>query len=210
MYIIDFLIEGLPILLILILIFLITAAIVCKNQKNGKAKLFVILSVACTILLAADIALITPKLPPLPPIEEKEMPSLVGQDFFECESDYSDLFDLTVESQEYSSEYPEGTIIQQYPPAGKEFLVGRTTVKCVVSKGIRYVSVPNVIGFDLETAEKLLVEECGFSVVTVYKYSDEYGKGIIIEASPAAGEKFSFGSIVMLTVSMGEEKQTAE
>lgn len=135
------------------------------------------------------------------------MPSLVGQDFFECRSKHSELFDLTVESQEYSSEYPEGAIIQQYPPAGKDFLVGRTTVKCVVSKGIRYISVPNVIGFDLEDAEKLLVDECGFSVVTVYEYSEEYGKNTIIEESPCAGEKVPQRSELTLTVSMGKEEQ---
>lgn len=198
--------------LILILICLITAIIVCKVRKKGKLKPFVILAAACAALLTADLYFILSDGiiidPPPPPVEK--MPELVGYSYSECKSDYSDQFDLTVENQEYSSEYPEGTIIQQYPPAGKDFVVGRTTVKCIVSKGIRYVSVPNIIGFDLETAEKLLVEECGFSVVTVYKYSDEYGKGIIIEASPGAGEKVPIGSVVMLTVSMGEKKQTAE
>ncbi|MGN0553490.1 MAG: PASTA domain-containing protein [Oscillospiraceae bacterium] len=198
--------------LILILLCLITAIIVCKVRKKGKIKPFVISAAACAALLTADLYFILSDgiiIDPPPPLIAN-MPDLVGHSYFESKADYSDQFDLTVENQEYSSEYPEGTIIQQNPPAGKEFLVGRTTVKCVVSKGIRYVSIPNVIGFDLETAKKLLVEECGFSVVTVYKYSDEYGKGFIIEASPNAGEKYPFGSNVILTVSMGEEIQTAE
>lgn len=73
-----------------------------------------------------------------------------------------------------------------------------------MSKGIRYISVPNVIGFDLEDAEKLLVDECGFSVVTVYEYLEEYGKNTIIEESPCAGEKVPYRSELTLTVSMGK------
>lgn len=199
----DLLIQAFPILL-LILVFFTAAAIIYRKQK--KFKVFLISSAACAVLLAADIIAFD-RLPyPIdpPPLQVEKMPDLVGQNFSECRKNYSDSFKLTVESQEYSSEYPDGAIISHSPSAGKDFLLGEAEVKCVLSMGIRYVSIPNVTGLPIEAADVPLTG-CGFSVVVVYNYSDEYESGVVIKSDPCAGEELPYGSEVVLTVSLGKE-----
>lgn len=200
----DLLIQAFPILL-LILIFFTAAAIIYRKQQK-KFKAFLVSSAACAVLLAADIIAFDRIPYPIdpPPLQIEKMPDLVGQNFSECKKNYSDSFKLTVESQEYSSEYPDGAIISHSPSAGKDFLLGEAEVKCVLSMGIRYVSIPNVTGLPLEAADVPLTS-CGFSVVVVYNYSDEYEPDVVIKSAPCAGEELPYGSEVVLTVSMGKE-----
>ncbi|MDE6745439.1 MAG: Stk1 family PASTA domain-containing Ser/Thr kinase, partial [Oscillospiraceae bacterium] len=64
-----------------------------------------------------------------------KMPNLRGLSYQEVETYYASSFDVVVENKEYSSEFPEGAIISQTPTEGKDYLVGKATVKLIVSKG---------------------------------------------------------------------------
>ena len=74
----------------------------------------------------------------------------------EVETYYADYFDLVVESQEYSNDIPSGAIIKQTPAEGKDYIIGNSTVKVIVSKGPRMVTIPNVYELDSNTALNML------------------------------------------------------
>lgn len=109
-----------------------------------------------------------------PTYEIGTMPNIVTYSYDEVNIYYAEYFDLIVESQEYSNEFPNGTIIKQTPAEGEEYIIGNTTVKVVVSKGTQIVTIPDVYELDSETAlteftetitesniEKLSVEKDG-------------------------------------------------
>ena len=138
------------------------------------------------------------------------LPDMTGYQYKACKEAYSDLFDLAVEEELYSFEYPEGVIIEQKPAEGSEYLIGRTTVKCKISKGPRMVTVHNVIGLDFEDANNILGENDRFRVGFVSEYSDDVPKGMVIATDPPAGEKVAYGSAVKVTVSGGKEPDVTE
>ncbi|MDE7278935.1 MAG: Stk1 family PASTA domain-containing Ser/Thr kinase, partial [Oscillospiraceae bacterium] len=77
-----------------------------------------------------------------------KMPNLRGLSYQEVANYYASSFDVVVENKEFSSEYPEGAIIDQSPTEGKDYMVGNSTVKLIVSKGPRMVTVSNVYEID--------------------------------------------------------------
>ena len=141
-----------------------------------------------------------------PPVEK--MPNIIGLSYKECKENYSDKFELVVEEDLYSSEYPDGAIIEQKPFEGSEYVVGRTTVHCKISRGVRMVHVPNVIGFDFEDAKTML--EYDFIVGFVSEYSDDVPKGNVIATDPPEFEKAAYGSAVKVTVSGGKEPDVTD
>lgn len=137
-----------------------------------------------------------------------KMPNLVGYSFQEVKTYYASSFsDITVESQEYSSEYPEGAIIFQTPAEGRDYLVGQVEVKVTVSKGPRMVSIPNVYGLDSATAQNMLANNEGFNVIIMSVCDDEVDKDYVIMTDPARNEQAEYGSTVYLYVSRGPEEQ---
>ncbi|MDE7303037.1 MAG: PASTA domain-containing protein, partial [Oscillospiraceae bacterium] len=148
--------------------------------------------------------------PPPPPWVVGKMPNIIGLTYEECEETYSDFFELVVEERPYSSEYPEGAIIEQKPSENSEYLIGRTTVRCKISKGVRMVTVSNVIGLDFEDAKEILGDNDKFVVGFVSEYSDDVPKGKVIATDPPEFEKAAYGSAVKVTVSGGKEPDDTE
>lgn len=137
-----------------------------------------------------------------------QMPNLIGCSYQEVKTYYASSFkEITVESQEYSSEYPEGAIIHQTPEEGRDYLVGMAEVKVVVSKGPRMVSIPNVYGVDSVTAQTILDDNNGFNVIIMSVCDDEVDKDYVIMTDPPRNEQAEFGSTVYLYVSRGPEEQ---
>ena len=68
-------------------------------------------------------------------VEAAWLPDLTGYDYNDCKSAFDGHFELVLDSEIYSSDYPAGTIISQAPIGGCEYLVGNTTVYCIVSRG---------------------------------------------------------------------------
>lgn len=138
------------------------------------------------------------------------MPNIVTYNYFEVNTYYAEYFDLVVESQEYSNEFPNGTIIKQTPAEGKDYIIGNTTVKVVVSKGPRIVTIPNVYGLDSETAFNILQDNGGFNVIVTDVLDETIPNGQVIKTDPPQNEKVAYGSTIQMYVSCVSEAVVTE
>ena len=115
--------------------------------------------------------------------------------------------------ERHDSDVEKNHVISQTPPEGTELEKG-DTVTIVISLGPEELSAPNLIGFALEDAKKIL-EEKGLVLGSVsYDYSEIYKEGTVVNQNPVAGVgSIKKGDIVNVVVSKGqkpEEKPTEE
>lgn len=105
------------------------------NQNYEKDRFVSIIIIAVSVLLsiiAVCIFVFGPKR-----TEKAEiMPNIVGYSITDVEACYSRFFTVDIASEEYS-DYGSGVILQQSVTAGESYLPGKTTVKVVVSAGIK-------------------------------------------------------------------------
>lgn len=134
-----------------------------------------------------------------------EMPNIIGMEYLEAKTAYEGEFTLSVKSKEYSSDYKEGEIISQSIEEGKQYIVGTSEVKVVVSKGQRLVQIPNVYTLEADTAQQML-EGQDFKVV-IKSVVNDAEKDTVIETQPARDEMAQYGSTVIMVVSRGPEEQ---
>ncbi|MDE6132290.1 MAG: PASTA domain-containing protein, partial [Oscillospiraceae bacterium] len=211
--ILYFLIAPISFIVMLVCIIRLIIAKKEKRRQMKKVKIAAVISAIIVAIIAAmtiyAFIMLPPPTPPPPPVVER-MPNIVGLTYAECKENYSDKFDLVVQEKLWSFDYPEGAIIEQIPPVDSEYLVGDTTVKCMISKGPRMVTVSNVIGLDFEDARTILADSDGFTVGYVSEYSDSVPKGKVVATDPPAGEKAAYGSAVKVTVSGGKEPDTLD
>lgn len=183
-----------------------------EDEKVSKSSYFVVILTAITagilIIVVAFSALAFMTKIGGDKDEVGKMPDIVGCSYQEVKTYYSKYFkEITVESQEYSSDYPEGAIISQSPAEGRDYLVGKVEVKVVVSKGPRMVTVQNVYGLDSATAQSVLANNQGFNVIIMSVCDNEVDKDYVIMTDPARNETAEYGSTVYLYVSRGPEEQ---
>ena len=89
-------------------------------------------------------------------------------------------------TEEYSSTVEKNYVISQAPVKGTPLKKG-DTISIIISKGPQSLSVPNVIGYSLNDAKKIL-KQSGLNLGTVdYEYSNFRSEGTIINQSPLAG-----------------------
>ena len=131
------------------------------------------------------------------------MVDLVGQDYNESKSFYTDYFKLVVDREEYNSEYPEGTIISHSPKAGSQIIVGNSEVKAVVSKGPRMVNVPNTYTLEASVASSMIEAE-GLHYSLVME-NNEIEANHVIKTEPERNTLAEWGSTVIVHVSLGPE-----
>ena len=176
------------------------------RRKNKKKIAPAVISASVSALLAIYPVTAFVILLLYPPVVQRldPMVDLTGYDYEYCKTFYTEYFDLSVSGEEYSNEYPKGTIIRHEPRAGAHIIRGSTEVRCVVSKGVRQVVVCNVIALSAETAEKMLTAN-GFECIIVYEPSEEYEEGIVIASEPERNTEVPIGSTVTLYVSSGKE-----
>jgi serine/threonine-protein kinase len=103
-------------------------------------------------------------------------------------------FEVAV-TKDFSDTVPEGDVVSQSPSTG----TGRkgSTVQLVVSKGPRLVTVPRVVGQQVDAATQAL-RALGFQV-RVNKVLGGYF-GSVRAQDPAPGERVAAGSAITLTV----------
>ena len=133
------------------------------------------------------------------------MPDLRGVNYLDAKSTFAEYFDLSVSSQEYSSVYDEGVIIDQTPKAGSKFVVKNTEVKVKVSRGPQMVTVQNVYDLEANEAQQMLKNQ-GFSVSIIFKVSDVQENNVI-STEPERNSQAEVGSTVIMYVSQGPEVQ---
>jgi len=98
--------------------------------------------------------------------------------------------------QEFSDQVPEGAVISQDPPEGKQLGKGQT-VQLVISKGPELVQVPNVISLQFNKARSQLAA-LGFQVSRTDLAGGFFGT--VRFQLPLPGQMVAKGSTVRLTV----------
>lgn len=183
-----------------------------EDEKPSKSSYFVVVLTAIAagivIIVVAFIAIMLMNvLGDDDPDVIGKMPNLRGLSYQEVANYYASSFDVVVENKEFSSEYPEGAIIDQSPTEGKDYIVGNSTVKLIVSKGPRMVTVSNVYEIDSNTAMSMLRDNDGFNVLIKSVTDESVPKDYVIKTEPARNEKVPYGSTVYMYVSRGPEVQ---
>ncbi len=184
-----------------------------EDDKPSKSSYFVVVLTAIAagiiIIVVAFIAIMIMKY--LNPDDEQtqigKMPNLIQYSYKEVETYFADYFDVVVESQEYSNEIPAGAIIKQVPAEGKDYIIGNSTVKVIVSKGPRMVTIPNVYELDSNTALNMLKDNEGFNVIITSVFDEKIPKDQVIMTDPARNDKVAYGSTIRMYVSRGPEEQ---
>lgn len=212
-YLLSYIFAAIAVIALAVTLVLIIRLIIAKKEKRAEMAKSKLAAVVFALLVPLSAYMAIASIPIIDdfyiPIIEK-MPDITGLTYAECKENYSGKFDLVVEEEQWSFDYPEGAIIEQIPHEGLEYLVGSTTVKCKISKGPRMVMVSNVIDLDFEDAKIILGDNDGFTVGYVSEYSDDVPKGKVIATDPPVGEKAVYGSAVKVTVSGGKEPEITE
>ncbi|MFI5491998.1 Stk1 family PASTA domain-containing Ser/Thr kinase [Actinoplanes sp. NPDC051859] len=100
----------------------------------------------------------------------------------------------------YSDAVPQGVVISTSPAPGESLKPG-DTVTVVLSKGKAPISVPGVVGQNIDAARKAL-QDLGLSVVEQYKDSDQPANQVIGQ-TPQPGTGAEKGTEIKLEVSKG-------
>ena len=107
---------------------------------------------------------------------------------------------------EYSDSVDKNEVIRTSPEAGSQVAEG-DTVTIVASKGkeTKYVTVPYVIGYDLDTAISM-IKDAGLTYDGKSSdYSDSVSKGEVMNQSIGSGQSVEEGTSITLTVSLGSK-----
>jgi len=130
---------------------------------------------------------------------QTEVPDVVGQTRDEAVAALARA-DLDAKIVEVYSEKDTGTVTAQNPKAGEKVKVG-TRVQINVSRGVRPLTVPSVVGQPYEQAASAL-EGAGFRVVRQNVESDQPA-GTVVDQNPGSGASAPAGTTVTLSVSKG-------
>ncbi|HRX60209.1 MAG TPA: PASTA domain-containing protein [Candidatus Competibacter sp.] len=108
-------------------------------------------------------------------------------------------------TQATSETVAAGSVISQDPPSGFQAAIN-TAVNLVVSSGKAPVTVPNVVGQALASAQTAL-EGAGFKLGTISQASSEtVAAGVVIGQNPSGGSQAAPGSLINVTISSGPAK----
>ena len=135
------------------------------------------------------------------------VPKLTGKSQSDAEAALSQAGLSGNATEDYSDTVEKGLVISQDTDAGKEVSKG-TTIGYVVSKGpkLTVVTVPSILSFDKNAAEKKLKEA---GLVPEYLGEDdsvnEYGQGQVSYQSISAGTQVEKGTTVQYRVSKGSQ-----
>jgi serine/threonine-protein kinase len=133
--------------------------------------------------------------------EQLPVPDVVGKDFELAQAELTDAKLVVVKgSARYHDELPAGVVVSTDPKVGTVVKPG-TKVTVVLSKGRAPVSVPNLVGKNLNDARTILAQ-LGLTPVESYKDSDK-PKDEILGQSPADGTGVEKGTQVTLEISKG-------
>ncbi|MGC1211449.1 MAG: Stk1 family PASTA domain-containing Ser/Thr kinase [Micromonospora sp.] len=133
--------------------------------------------------------------------EKVSVPDVVGKDFELAQAELTDA-KLTVAKggARYDDNLPAGVVLTTEPKAGTVVKPG-TKVTLVVSKGRAPITVPNLVGKNVNEARAALAQ-LGLTPVETYKDSDK-PKDEVLGQSPADGTGVEKGAQVKLEISKG-------
>ncbi len=135
------------------------------------------------------------------------VPDLTGKDVVYALEILSDLgLNTKVKGSQFDATVPKHHIISQFPDPGSELKVGRD-VRLLISKGVRWVVYPKVIGMDLSMADLIIEENDLVRDRLSHAYSATHPKGRIMAQYPNPGTKGIRGNTIDLLVSGGRKPQ---
>jgi len=129
--------------------------------------------------------------------EARTVPNLVGSTQGQAETQLEERGLAINVAQDYSETVAEGDIISTSPAAGAEVARG-TAVTVVVSQGLPFITVPEVLGLPAAEAADIL-EAAGFVVVD----TEGPPNGPVISTDPAEGTSHRKGTSIRIFVSLG-------
>jgi serine/threonine protein kinase/beta-lactam-binding protein with PASTA domain len=133
--------------------------------------------------------------------ERFTVPDVVGKTANLAEADLRNAgLEVVKGPERYSDDYPEGMVVAVEPGVGEEVKAG-DKVTISLSKGRAPLTVPNVVGRDLNDALNVL-QQAGLSGEAEYVESDK-PKEQVVGQSPADGSGAEQGTVVKLQVSKG-------
>jgi len=143
--------------------------------------------------------------------EKVEVPDLRGSLPSQAKLVLSQMgLSLVVEGEIEQAEYPEGTIAEQRPLPGSVLPSG-TSIYVKIVKGKKEeksISVPPVMGLDLASAQRILIEK-GFLIGNIERvFASNVPEGHVVKTYPEAGSPLPKGSKITIYVSSGEELVT--
>jgi serine/threonine protein kinase/beta-lactam-binding protein with PASTA domain len=134
-----------------------------------------------------------------------EVPRLIGLTYDEAVDRLDDV-GLEPRRVEVFSQRPANEVINQSPRAGERVDEG-SQVEVRVSKGVRQVTVPDVLGQPESSATDEL-EAAGFEVAVTEAPSESTPEDLVSDQDPGAGAQADAGSTVTITISTGPELVT--
>jgi serine/threonine-protein kinase len=122
--------------------------------------------------------------------------------------DILDKSDLTfhIAAEQFSQEYPAGTVLRQSPEPYSEVKSGRR-IYLTLSKGKESVSVPYIVGKTIRGASVLLAQRGLVLGDTLYEYSDVFQRDTVVRQSKPHGYNAYYGDTIDIIVSMGSQNQ---
>ncbi len=134
---------------------------------------------------------------------EVEVPPLVGKTADQAKEILSrNSLLLKVSSSQFSSQIPEGHILEQIPPSGTRLKANRT-VKVLVSLGERRFAVPNLIGTSLRAAQLMLAQRKLALGKTLYAHTSDGDPSTVVYQSPKGGTQEGSDPSVNIFISLG-------
>ncbi len=132
-------------------------------------------------------------------------PNLKGENLSEIEEILeSKELNFTVQNKRYSDSVRKGRVISQEPASGVRVSQGQT-LKLILSKGLKQVTVPDLIELNFREAQ-IKIRQKGLKEGNVYKvYSGEFEENDIMGQEPPSGVKKDPGEEISLVVSRGEK-----
>ncbi|MER7171587.1 Stk1 family PASTA domain-containing Ser/Thr kinase [Streptomyces mesophilus] len=136
-----------------------------------------------------------------------DVPTFVGQTLQAAEKQASNVGLELDPTKKECEKYPKGQICDQDPKSGK--VEKGDTISVVVSTGAPKVSVPSVIGDNIDDArDKLEGDEYGLRVTVKQKEVSGEEPGTVLEQDPTRGTEVEKGSEITLTVAKEKAQET--
>ena len=111
-----------------------------------------------------------------------------------------------VTEQVFDSELKEGYVVKTEPASGEELKTGMT-VKLFVSKGAELLTMPNVVGMDVDKAVNIIMS-AGFKTPVIERVDNNAPKDQVVTQSQEKNKEIDANSEIVLEVSNGPVETT--
>lgn len=175
------------------------------NEKSKKKTIGILAGVLGALIIFAVIIVAIV----LPDKNTVKVPDLIGKNFTNevmNSDEYAGVFQFTC-NEVTNSDKENGTIVDQSPKSGKIKRGG--TITLYIAKSVNKVKVPDVYGYEYNSARSRLIEE-NFDTKIVKEKSSTVEAGNVIRTSPARDEEVEEGSIITIYVATAEDAEPVD